>query len=310
VSYSPSEALRPKERWHADIEFRTIDWSIRYWHNDGDFYDLFGPTERSRKGDAFLGQYKHALIYDPPRQLDVVANAAYYIGLDQLPGNQNVPASAKNILATSVGLHFTDTTKSQGAVDHESGYQWDLVAGNDYAKDESHVQLRGGFNAGVPLDWDHSSVWLYSAAGVAAGDRFDPLTYFYFGGFKNNYVDDKATKRYREFDTFPGFEIDEISARHFVRLMGEFNVPPLRFEDVGTPTFYLQSLRPAVFAGALWVDPDIGQRERMLGTVGAQIDLNFTLAHRLPMTLSIGYAAGIESRAFHSDEWMISLKIM
>ena len=309
-SYSPSERLRPGERWHLDVKYEALDWNVRYWHNDGDFYDLFGPTERSRKGDAFLVGYRRSFIYDPPRQLEFEAKAAYYMGLDTLPGEQNVRPPAKNIVSMLAGLHFTDTNKSQGSVDHEKGWRWDLVASNDYAKSENHVQVHGGIDFGVPLDWAHSSVWLYSAAGAAAGDRDDPLTYFYFGGFKNNYVDDKEVKRYREFDTFPGFEIDEISARNFVRAIGEFNLPPIRFEDVGTPTFFLQSLRPAVFAGGLWVDPGSDTSERLLGTVGAQIDLTFTLAHRLPMVFSIGYAVGIEDKSLHSDEWMISLKIM
>ncbi len=309
LSYSPDEA-RAAERWHFNVEYHTISWYLRYWHNDADFYDLFGPTERSRKGDAVMGEYKKALIYDVPRQLDVVADVAYYTGLDTLPGSQNVPASAKDIFSTSLALNFTDTNKSQGSVDHETGYQWDLAVSNDYAKSENHPQVHGGLNFGFPLDWAHSSLWLYSAAGAAGGERNDALTYFYFGGFKNNVLDDKETKRYREFDTFPGFDIDEIAARDFVRAIGEWNLPPIRFEDVGTPTLYLGSLRPAVFAGMLWVDPGSNSTERMLGTVGAQIDLNFTLAHRLPMTFSIGYAAGFEGRALHSDEWMISLKIL
>ena len=60
----------------------------------------------------------------------------------------------------------------------------------------------------------------------------------------------------------------------------------------------------------LWTDPDSDFDERVLGTVGAQIDLRFTLAHRLPMMFSVGYAAGFEDRGIHSDAWMISLKIL
>ena len=36
-----------------------------------------------------------------------------------------------------------------------------------------------------------------------------PLANFYFGGFGNNYVDSRAVKRYRDYDRFPGFGIDE-----------------------------------------------------------------------------------------------------
>jgi hypothetical protein len=47
-----------------------------------------------------------------------------------------------------------------------------------------------------------------------------------------------------------------------------------------------------------------------VGNAGAQVDFNFTLAHRLPMTFSVGYAAGIEGWAKRDEEWLISLKIM
>jgi hypothetical protein len=33
-------------------------WRFRYWHNNSDFYDLFGPTERE-KGDALIVGYDY-----------------------------------------------------------------------------------------------------------------------------------------------------------------------------------------------------------------------------------------------------------
>jgi hypothetical protein len=44
--------------------------------------------------------------------------------------------------------------------------------------------------------------------------------------------------------------------------------------------------------------------------VGAQADWNFTVALRLPMVLSFGYAAGLESRERLHNEVMVSLKIL
>jgi hypothetical protein len=41
-----------------------------------------------------------------------------------------------------------------------------------------------------------------------------------------------------------------------------------------------------------------------------QLDLNFTLGHRLPMTFSVGYASGREDGERMDDEWMVSLKIL
>jgi hypothetical protein len=78
---------------------------------------------------------------------------------------------------------------------------------------------------------------------------------------------------------------------------------------VGSPSFFLKHIRSAVFAGGL--QTDIGDlAERSVATLGVQLDLEFTIAHRLPMTLSVGYASGFEHGEEVSNEWMISLKIL
>jgi len=59
--------------------------------NDADFYDLFGPTKQSRRGNSFGGGYNRALIYDKPRELDFNFDLTYYTNLETLPGFQNVP---------------------------------------------------------------------------------------------------------------------------------------------------------------------------------------------------------------------------
>ena len=58
VAYSPGPDVADDERLHVNLEYRTLKWRVRYWHNGADFYDLFGPTYRSRKGDAVLVGYK------------------------------------------------------------------------------------------------------------------------------------------------------------------------------------------------------------------------------------------------------------
>lgn len=310
LSYSPSESLHPKERWHVDLDYHTVDWHLRYWHNYGDFYDLFGPIQRARKGDAFIVGYHNPLIYDPPRTLDLDAEAAYYIGLDTLPGAQTVHTSLdQNIFSAKLGLKFSDTDKSLGAVDHEQGYRWNILAQEDYANDQSFPKIHAGFDFGFALPWKHSSIWLYTAVGAVSGDRANPLAFFYIGSFKNNYVDDGEVKRYREYDSFPGFDIDELNARTFGKTILEWNLPPVRFSDVGTASFYLSSVRPAVFAGAMITGPG-REFERTVETAGIQLDWNFTVALRLPMVFSVGYAVGIEDGHIKRNELMASLKIL
>lgn len=295
--------------WHLDLEYRTLRWRFRYWHNDADFYDLFGPTERARAGDALIVGYHHSLIYDPPRQLDIDIQAAYYTGLDTLPSAQAVQTQFDSLASFNAELSYTNTTRSLGAVDHERGWRWNLAVGADHANDEFFPSVRGGIDVGVPLPINNSSVWLYTAAGAAGGDEQSPLSSFYMGAFGNNYVDDREVKRYREYDSLPGFEINEIDARSFARAIAEINLPPVRFEDIGVPSFFLSSVRTAAFAGFLEVEPGIGDR-RSLQSVGVQADWNFTVAHRLPMVFSVGYAEGFEDGERQGNEVLVSLKIM
>jgi len=312
ASYSPDSDLDSDEKLHFNAEYRALNWHARYWHNDADFYDLFGPTKRSRKGDTFMLGYDKALIFDEPRILDFSADVAYYTGLDTLPGNQNVqPFFFEDILHGQVELNYSNTRHSLGAVDHEKGWRWDVVATADHANNETIPKLRLGLDFGFALPWKHSSIWLYNSAGIANGGSLDTLslTRYFFGGFGNNYVDDGDVKRYRKFYSMPGFEIDAISARDFVKSTAEWNLPPVRFKSVGTPGFFLSWVRPAVFVSTLWTDP--GESfDRTFTSAGFQLDLHFTLGHRHAMTLSAGYAAGYKGSDKQDDEIMISLKIL
>ena len=310
ASYSVDNEVPSEEALHVNLEYDALNWYARYWHNGADFYDLFGPTERSRKGDAYIVGYERAVIFDQPRQLDLAVEVAYYTGLDTLPGNQNVSTFfIEDILSASVGLHYTDTRKSVGAVDHEKGYRWDIDLKADKSDFSTVFKPHVGLDFGFALPWKHSSVWLYNSAGTSDGGVLDPLGRFFFGGFGNNYVDNHEIKRYRNYYSFPGFEIDEVSGTDFVKTMLEWNLPPIRFREVGTPSFFLKHIRSAIFAGGLQTDiGDLAQRS--VATLGVQLDLEFTIAHRLPMTLSVGYASGFEHGEEASNEWMISLKIL
>jgi hypothetical protein len=309
--YSPAGDLSRDQQWHADVDFHTIAWNFEYWHNDAGFYDLFGPTERARKGDAFSVDYHKPLIYDLPRELDFTAKVTRYIGLDTLPGAQNVATGRQDADITSVrvALKYTDTTQSLGSVDYERGLVWNLNYDDDVSDGGNYPRVRGGFGIGAPVSANHASVWFYGAAGIAGGTAANPLGSFYLGAFGNNYVDDGEVKRYRDWDSFPGFDIDAITARNFAKGLVEWNLPPVRFANVGRPSLFLGSLRPALFAGVMDVMPPTGP-QRTLESVGGQIDLNFTAALRLPMTLSFGAAEGLERGQPGHTELMVSLKIL
>ena len=308
VAVSPFSKVKGGERLHVNLEYQTPTWKFTYWHNLADVYDLAGPVLRSRKGDAFIASYSRPLIYDPPRQLDLFGSAAAYFGLDQLPSAQDI-LSPKAIRSAEIGLRYTNTTKALGGVDHEKGIAGRIVAGTDQAEGHFYPKLYGGLDIGTALPWGNSSAWLYLHGGLVGGPRNSPLAAYYVGAFRNNYVDDRSEKRYREMESFPGFQINEIAARRFARVTGEINLPPVRFAEAGTAAFYLAYVRPAVFAGAMATESPDGSKHRYYD-VGAQFDLAFTVAMRLPMVLSFGAAAGFEDGDYRKIEWLASLKIL
>ncbi len=310
VAYTPDGKLASDERGHVDLKYRYIDWHAGASWNRSDFYDMFGPTKRSRKGYATNVGYEPFLVFDEPRKLQLKSDIAYYGKLDTLPDFQNVQTTVERLVTAEVGLYYTFVHKSLGAVDDEKGVNWELVASANHANGKTVPQFRGGLDLGLALPLPNSSVWLRSAGGYSRGDRNDPFATFYFGGFGNNYVDSRSIKRYREYYSFPGFELNQIGGRTFGRETVEWNVPPIAFESVGTPGFYLTWLRPAVFASALWTDPERSESRKRYASAGLQLDLRFTILHWWEMTLSAGYAVGFQGSKRSGDEWMVSLKIL
>ena len=310
AAYTPTGKLAGNERGHAEVTADYLGWRGSLSWNRSDFYDLFGPTKRSRKGYAAKIGYDDLLIWDDPRRLTLSYDLEYYDKIDTLPNAQNITTTFTRLLTAQIAMHYTDVRRSLGAVDDEKGLAWALVLRGHRVNDETPAQLRGNFDYGIALPIAHSSVWLRSAAGIGTGSRDNPVANFYFGGFGNNYVDSGNVKRYREYYSMPGFEIDEISALNFARQMVEWNLPPIVFESVGTPAFYLNWLRPAVFASALWADPNNSERRQNYETLGAQVDLRFSVLHWYEMTLSAGYALGFRDARRAASEWMISLKIL
>jgi hypothetical protein len=310
AALTPEKSDASDERAHVSLDYRYLGWHAGLSWNRSDFYDLFGPTKRSRKGSAATLGYDHSIIFDGPRKLDLKSEIAFYDKLDALPDFQNVDTTVSRLITGQVGLYYSFLRRSLGAVDDEKGLKWEVVMNANHAHGDTIPQWRGGIDFGVPLPFDHSSLWLRSAAGYADGERDDPFASFFFGGFGNNYVDSRSEQRYREYYAFPGFGLNEIGGRTFARTMADLNLPPLLFENVGTPSAHLVYLRPAVFASALWTDPDNGALRQRYGSIGTQVDLRFSVLHWYDMTLSFGYAVGFRGTSRAGDEWMVSLKIM
>jgi len=311
AAYTPVGGDLPGiEKSHFEVTGDYLGWRGAASWNRSDFYDLFGPTKRSRKGDALKLGYDDLLIWDEPRRLTLKYDLQYYDKIDTLPYAQNVTTSFTRLLVGEVGLYYTDLRRSLGAVDDEKGVAWSVVADESGVSNQSIPQLRGNLDLGAPLPLPHSSIWLRSYAGASNGDRGNPVANFYFGGFGNNYVDSGPIKRFREYFSMPGFGINELSGQSFARELLEVIAPPVSFESAGVPSFHVAWLRPSLFVSGLWTDPGNSTFRKNYQSVGVQGDLHFSVLHWSELTLSIGYAVGFQSMRRAGDEFMISLKIL
>ena len=310
VSVSPDSDLPARERTHIAAKYERYDWHAHVAWNYADFYDLFGPTKRSRKGYSFGGGRDFTLIYDEPKRLDLQVNGRFAGGLDQLPQYQNITVRVDSLFSLAADLNYTFTRASLGAVDAEKGQKASLSFRGDYVNNDAFTRIYGTYDVGFHLPGVHSSVWIRNAAGFSPQDRREPFANFYFGGFGNNYVDRQHEKQYRNYYSFPGAELNSIGGRNFVRTMFEWNLPPVRFSRIGTQSAYLSWIRPAVFVSGLMTNLDSDPFERQAGTVGGQIDLRFTVLSLIDLTLSAGAGTTFEADRKPEHEGMISLRIM
>jgi hypothetical protein len=312
-AYTPIGALPANERLHFDVTGDYLGWHGELAHNLSDFYDLFGPTKVSRKGDLAKVGYEDLLIYDDPRRMTLRYEVSRYENIDTLPQAQNVATPFKQLTNEQITLAYTDVRRSLGAVDDEKGLSYGAVASEYQVGGGSVSQLRGNMDVGVALPFANSSLWLRTSAGISSGASGDPLSRFYFGGFGNNYVDKGSIKRFENFDSLPGFGIDRIGGRRFERAMLEANLPPVVFEAEGVPGFFADWLRTSLFAAVLSTAgpaPEAATVARTHESLGTQCDLHFSFLHWSEFTLSVGYAIGIEKSRRTGDEFMISLKIL
>ena len=320
VSNSINSDLPSGEDIHAELMWQHVStrqtplsgtWTMALRHNPADFYDLFGPTKLGLKGQSASVGYAKTLVYDQPREMNVEFDLSHYINLDTLPRYQNVNVTFDELTTLSASLSYSYVRKSLGSVDDEKGYKWRIVGSQSHVNGDNIPKFFGNFDFGYALPWGHSSIWLRNSAGFAIGEVDDEFANFFFGGFGNNYVDRGDIKRYRHDYAMPGFELNELGGRNYYRSMLEWNLPPVRFRNVGGSRFYLSWARPALFASTIVTNSDNSSIRRNVSSIGAQVDFQFTILSQLSMTLSMGYAVGFGDGVIGSpDEFMVSLKVL
>jgi hypothetical protein len=312
LSYTPQAPVPKAEKLHFLIKYDFWRWNVTASYNQADFYDLFGPTKVSRKGYSLALSYKKLLIYDDPRKLEFSWRIAGYGGLEKLPDYQNVGigTSFDRLFNGRTGLTYEYINNSLGNVDDEKGYRVQLQTSANYVNNTFYPRLNSSLDYGFALPWNHSSIWLRSSAGISTGDQDDPFANFYFGGFGNNWIDYQEPKRYRNYISFPGLEINHIGGCNFTKLLAEWTLPPLRFRHLGIPAFYVRWAHLTFFSSGIITNLDQPDYRTYFYNGGAQLDIHIVLFTLFKSTFSVGYARAYDESNQSSQEWMVSLKIL
>jgi hypothetical protein len=320
-SYSPNPILPEKERIHAIVDLHYWQWTLSSAWNKTDFYDLFGPTKTSRKGWYASMKYYNQLIFGKtPEKFDWFARLSAYGDLDKLPDYQNINATFDKMYSGTINLHYSFLRKSLGAVEPEQGYEWNLYSYNMLVNKKMIPKVFGNIDFGYLLPLRNSTLFLRNSVGVSLfHDSTNAFSRYYFGGFGNNYVDHLSVQRYREIESFPGKDINELSGYNFAKMLLEWNLPPLRFRNLGFLSFYSTYARLSMFGGGLMTnlygehnmtDADRQNIRKTYYSYGTQLDFELVLFSLIKSTFSTGYGVAITQGSKPGGELLVSLKIM
>lgn len=310
ASYTPNRILSPDERIHATFNYKVWNWKFSGTYNGADFYDLFGPTKQSRKGYSLKASYRDFLLYDEPEVLDYQISLGGFAGLERLPEFQNISTSFDRFYSLNGRLEYHNVARSLGAVDEETGSRWHLVSHTNLVNRRLFPRVSLSSAYGFLLPINHSSIWLRASGGYSPGARTEPFANFFFGGFGNNWVDIGEIRRYRDDESFPGLEINQLGGTTYVKAMFEWDLPPIRFRRFGFQSLYCTWARVALLTSGLVTNPDDQAAQQSAAMLGAQADFRLVLFSSYESTFSLGYAAAAVRDQRFSKEFMISLKIL
>lgn len=311
LATSPWSNYNEKQKIHLTFDWTYFNWHLNADYNKTHFYDLFGPTLRSRSGYTLGINYKKENAQKMPFKSFYNFGISTYGDLAVLPGYQNIASPIRNMQVVNGSYGLSKLRKTLGAVVDEKGYSWDINSSGSLAKGEFYPSMISNQAIGflVPA-MRNTSFWIRNSVGQSMGNRQSSLSYFYFGGFRNNYIDWQPSEQYRQALAFPGAEIDEISAYNYLKTMGELNLKPIRLRNVGASWLYPTFVKSSVFTTHMMTNFDKQTETSHLFNAGAQVDIQLVLFSYLKTTWSFGYARKYENHKKEKEQFMISLKLL
>lgn len=308
---SPWSNYENDQKIHLSAKWNLWNWSFLANYNKTDFYDLFGPTKRSRAGYSFGIEYKRTNSLYTPFKTFYNVGLFTFGDLEVLPDYQNITTPIKNLHMATATYGLSKLRKTLGAVTDEKGYTWRVNATTLLAKGDLYPTIVSDQDLGFLIPGiRNSSIWLRNSFGFSAGDRESGLSYFYFGGFRNNYVDWQPSEQYRSTLAFPGAQIDELGGYNYIRTLAEINLPPLRLKNAGTTWLYPTFIKGSLFGTHLLTNIDKPANRANYFNAGVQIDFQIVLFSYLKTTWSAGYARKFESDKRFTQQFMLSLKLL
>lgn len=324
------------EEFHLSLNYSTAKLSGFFagkydfyaYYNQDDFYDLFGPTKRSRKGINIGFNHNQSLISDNPKNLDLTIGASAYYGLNQSPEFQQINFSNKdfntNLFYNAfANFSYRNLKGSVGAVDAEKGIKSSLTLSNSISEGNFFPKVNGTLDFGFQLPVNHTSFWIRNSFGNSFSKQVNPFTRFGFASFGNNYIDNSSSKMYRNSFSFAGLSYDSqksIIAKSFFKSTLELILPPIRYRNFGFFNLFATHSHATLFAGGLFTsnydtsivvnqvtNPEYTESFR---NIGFQVDTKLVMFSHLSSTFSFGWARAFENGNNNKsyDEWMISLK--
>lgn len=311
VGGSPWSSYQDKQKVHAQLDWRYMNWKFSAAYNKTNFYDLFGPTLRSRAGYSAGIVYERMNSLRTPFKINYGAGIHTYGDLEVLPQYQNVSTAIRNLHAATAKFGISKLRKTLGGVEDETGYEWKITGSSMLANGKVYPDLVSEQSYGVLVPGIRNTCfWIRNSMGQSFGNKKSELSKFYFGGFRNNYVDWQPAEQYRNLTAFPGVEIDEIPARNFVKTMGELNLKPIRLNNFGATWLYPTYIKSTLFSTHLLTDFDNPDYRRNIVNFGLQIDIQLVLFTYMKTTWSAGYAIKTEEGTNRQDQFMFSLKLL
>ena len=307
VGVSPFNDNTAKVHFKGNYEYKR-KYRLEIAHNAPSFYDLFNERKSGMIGTKVALGHTHYWKFDIPHKIKQTSELALYAGIEAINDNL-INVSNPDFLVFETSINSSNVRRAIGSVDSEFGNEWTvtlMALGAGQKNPPVAVGLHTEWGRFMTWAWPHWVLHLKLAAGYLHTQQDLAFGKFYFGGFGNQYLENKEVKQYRHAFRFPGVPIYSLVSERFTKVMVEHNLPPLRFGNARLGQHFLSHIDASWFSQGLIVKSN---RKNMWVNLGAQVNFVFMHWFNLESTFSAGIAKAW-NRSGSTWDWFISFKLL